>query len=44
LEELRSLQNRLSTTTVYVTHDRAEAETLIGRIVEMEAGRFDNNR
>jgi ABC-type Fe3+/spermidine/putrescine transport system ATPase subunit len=38
LEELRSLQSRLSITTVYVTHDRAEAEALNACIVEMEAG------
>jgi ABC-type Fe3+/spermidine/putrescine transport system ATPase subunit len=40
LEELRSLQNRLSITTVYVTHDRSEAEALNARIVRMEAGRI----
>jgi ABC-type Fe3+/spermidine/putrescine transport system ATPase subunit len=40
LEELRSLQNRLSVTTVYVTHDRTEAEALNARIVRMEAGRI----
>ncbi|MGH9935535.1 MAG: ABC transporter ATP-binding protein, partial [Blastocatellia bacterium] len=40
LEELRSLQSRLSITTVYVTHARAEAEALTARIVQMEAGRI----
>jgi ABC-type Fe3+/spermidine/putrescine transport system ATPase subunit len=42
LEELRSLQSRLKITTVYVTHDRAEAEALKACIVEMEAGRINN--
>jgi iron(III) transport system ATP-binding protein len=40
LEELKSLQSRLRITTVYVTHDRAEAEAFTARIVEMEAGRI----
>jgi ABC-type Fe3+/spermidine/putrescine transport system ATPase subunit len=40
LAELRSLQRRLSITTIYVTHNRAEAETLTARIVQIEAGRI----
>jgi iron(III) transport system ATP-binding protein len=40
LEELKSLQDRLKITTVYITHDRAEAEALAARIVQMEAGRI----
>ncbi len=40
LEELKSLQDRLKITTVYITHDRAEAKALTARIVQMEAGRI----
>jgi ABC-type Fe3+/spermidine/putrescine transport system ATPase subunit len=40
LEELKSLQQSLNLTTVYITHDRAEAEALAPRIVMMEAGRI----
>ena len=40
LEELKSLQQRLNLTTVYITHDRAEAEALTPHIVMMEAGRI----
>jgi ABC-type Fe3+/spermidine/putrescine transport system ATPase subunit len=40
LEELKSLQQKLSLTTIYITHDRTEAEALAPRIVMMEAGRF----
>jgi ABC-type Fe3+/spermidine/putrescine transport system ATPase subunit len=40
LDELRSLQRRLSITTVYVTHNRSEAEALTARVVQMEAGRI----
>jgi len=40
LEELRLLQNHLSVTTVYVTHDRAEADTLAARVIRMEANRI----
>ena len=40
LEELKSLQQRLNLTTVYITHDRAEAEALTPCIVMMEAGRI----
>ena len=38
LEELKSLQQRLSLTTIYITHDRVEAEALTRHIVTMEAG------
>jgi iron(III) transport system ATP-binding protein len=37
--EVRSLQRRLGITSVYVTHDQAEAMALSDRIVVMEAGR-----
>jgi ABC-type Fe3+/spermidine/putrescine transport system ATPase subunit len=40
LEELKSLQGRLKITTVYITHDRAEAEALTARVVQMEASRI----
>jgi len=40
LEELKSLQRKLNLTTVYITHDRAEAEALTSRAVVMEAGRI----
>ncbi len=40
LEELRSLQQRLNLSTVYITHDRSEAEALTTRVVTMEAGRI----
>lgn len=36
--ELRSLQNRLGTTTIYVTHDQAEAMTLADRVVVLKGG------
>jgi ABC-type sugar transport system ATPase subunit len=39
LEELRALQSRLNIATIYVTHDRAEADALAARVVQMEAGR-----
>jgi ABC-type Fe3+/spermidine/putrescine transport system ATPase subunit len=38
LEELKSLQQKLGLTTIYITHDRAEAEALTPRIVTMVAG------
>jgi multiple sugar transport system ATP-binding protein len=38
--ELKSLHQRLATTTVYVTHDQEEAMTLGGRIVVMKDGRI----
>ncbi len=37
--ELKSLHNRLRTTTIYVTHDQEEAMTLGDRIVVMSEGR-----
>jgi iron(III) transport system ATP-binding protein len=40
LEELKSLHSRLKITTVYITHDRAEAEALAACVVQMEAGRI----
>jgi multiple sugar transport system ATP-binding protein len=38
--ELKRLQYQLGTTTVYVTHDQAEAMTLAHRVAVMEAGRL----
>ncbi|MGN4225636.1 ATP-binding cassette domain-containing protein, partial [Burkholderia gladioli] len=37
--EIRELLAQLGTTAVYVTHDRAEANTLAHRIVELAQGR-----
>jgi multiple sugar transport system ATP-binding protein len=37
---LKGLQNEVQTTTVYVTHDQAEALALADRIAVMEAGRI----
>ncbi|MGY2049438.1 ABC transporter ATP-binding protein [Methylobacterium sp. JK268] len=39
--EIRRLHRRLGTTTVFVTHDQAEAMTLADRIVVMQAGRVE---
>jgi len=39
--ELRRLQRDLGTTTVYVTHDQAEAMTMADRIVVMSDGRIE---
>ncbi len=39
--ELRELQRRLGTTTVYVTHDQVEAMTMADRIVVMNDGRAE---
>jgi multiple sugar transport system ATP-binding protein len=36
--ELKNLQKRLGTTTIYVTHDQAEAMTLADRVALMRAG------
>ncbi|MFT5868639.1 MAG: multiple sugar transport system ATP-binding protein [Paracoccaceae bacterium] len=36
--EIRELHQRLSTTTVYVTHDQIEAMTMADKIVVMQAG------
>jgi iron(III) transport system ATP-binding protein len=38
--ELRSLQQRLGTTTLYVTHDQEEAMSLSDRIAVMHSGRI----
>jgi len=38
--ELRALQRKLDVTTIYVTHDQAEALALSDRIVFMSAGRI----
>ncbi len=40
-EELRRLHRELGTTTVYVTHDLAEAFLLADRMAVMRAGKFD---
>jgi ABC-type Fe3+/spermidine/putrescine transport system ATPase subunit len=40
LKELAALQRLLALTTVYITHDRAEAETLTPRLVMMDTGQF----
>jgi multiple sugar transport system ATP-binding protein len=39
--ELSKLHNRLSTTTVYVTHDQVEAMTLGDRVAVMNAGQIE---
>jgi len=39
--EIRSLQQRLATTTVYVTHDQVEAMTMADKIVVLNAGRVE---
>lgn len=39
--EIRELQQRLKTTTVYVTHDQVEAMTMADRIVVMNGGRVE---
>ncbi len=38
--EIKKLQNRLETTTVYVTHDQVEAMTMGSRIAVMREGRI----
>jgi multiple sugar transport system ATP-binding protein len=38
--ELKHLQHRLGTTTVYVTHDQAEAMTLAHRVAVMQHGKL----
>lgn len=38
--ELKRLQHQLGTTTVYVTHDQAEAMTLAHRVAVMDKGRL----
>jgi iron(III) transport system ATP-binding protein len=39
-DEFRDLQKRLSITTLYVTHDQAEAMSLSDRVVVMQAGKI----
>jgi sn-glycerol 3-phosphate transport system ATP-binding protein len=39
--EIRRLHRRLGTTSVFVTHDQAEAMTLADRLVVMRAGRIE---
>ena len=39
--EIKELQQRLRTTTVYVTHDQIEAITMADKIVVMRAGRVE---
>ncbi|HET7731636.1 MAG TPA: ABC transporter ATP-binding protein [Usitatibacter sp.] len=39
--EIRSLQQRLGMTMVYVTHDQTEAMTMADRVVLMRAGRIE---
>ena len=38
--ELKRLQHQLGTTTIYVTHDQAEAMTLASRVAVMKKGRI----
>lgn len=40
-EELRDLHDRISATTVYVTHDQLEAMSMADRIAVMNAGRVE---
>jgi multiple sugar transport system ATP-binding protein len=39
--EIKALQQRLNTTTVYVTHDQIEAMTMADKIVVLNAGRVE---
>src|SRR4051795_4434509 len=39
--EIRKLQRRLKTTSIYVTHDQVEAMTLAERMIVMNAGRME---
>ncbi len=39
--EIKSLHRRLTTTTIYVTHDQVEAMTMADRIVVMNEGRIE---
>jgi sn-glycerol 3-phosphate transport system ATP-binding protein len=39
--EIRDLQQRLGTTSIYVTHDQQEAMTLADKLVVMSAGRIE---
>ena len=40
-DEIKALQERLGTTTIYVTHDQIEAMTMADRIVVMNQGRVE---
>ena len=42
LDELRRIQQTLAITTIYVTHDRAEASKIAHRLVLMANGRIGN--
>src|SRR3546814_11775178 len=39
--EIKRLQRRLDTTSVYVTHDQVEAMTMADRLIVMNAGRAE---
>ena len=41
--EIKLLQRRLGTTTVYVTHDQVEAMTMADRVVVMNEGRIEQS-
>jgi sn-glycerol 3-phosphate transport system ATP-binding protein len=41
--EIRSLQRRLGTTMIYVTHDQVEAMTMADQVVLMRAGRIEQD-
>jgi sn-glycerol 3-phosphate transport system ATP-binding protein len=41
--EIRSLQQRLGITMIYVTHDQAEAMSMADRVILMRAGRIEQN-
>ena len=38
--QIKNLQHKLSTTTIYVTHDQIEAMTLADRVVVMNKGKI----
>ena len=40
-DEIRSIQERLHTTTLFVTHDQAEALTMSDRVVVLNGGRIE---
>ena len=40
-DEIRAIQERLSTTTLFVTHDQAEALTMSDRVVVLNGGRIE---
>jgi len=42
-QEIRSLQQRLKMTMVYVTHDQVEAMTIADKIILMNAGRIEQH-